>query len=328
MGDAGGTFLRGQLAHRRNRLEAAISRFGQTDSLVELLQEVDSALQRMDKGTYGLCATCHDPIETDRLMADPLVCFCVDHLTSEQQRALEQDLELAARIQGAMLPERHVAAGGWEIDYNYEPAGPVSGDFCDLLTSAADGETLFFLLGDVAGKGVAASMLMAHLHAIFRSLVAVGLPVTELAERANRLFSETTMATFFATLVIGKAAPSGDVEICNAGHCAPLCSRDGEVVEIEATGLPLGMFSTVQYEAKHLRLEKGDGLFLYTDGLVEARDAAGAEYSEERLRRFLASNHTLPPEALVTACREDLKSFLSGTTKTDDLTLMAIRRVH
>ncbi len=326
MGDARETFLRKQLEHRRNRLESALSRFGRTSQLLELLQEVDSALQRMDHGTYGLCATCHEAVEEDRLMADPLTSFCLDHLTSEQQRALEQDLELAARIQSAMLPQRRVATSGWEIYYEYDPAGPVSGDFCDLVTAKADGDSLFFLLGDVAGKGVAASMLMAHLHAIFRSLVAIGLPVTQLAERANRLFSETTMATFYATMVIGKATASGDVEICNTGHCPPLWLRNGGITAVEATGLPLGMFSTAQYGAKSLRLEKGDALFLYTDGLIEARDRAGAEYGEDRLRQHLAANHALAPHALVTACRSDLKSFLGATTKTDDLTLMAVRR--
>jgi len=319
-------FIATQLQARRERLRTATAEIAETAQLQQLLKEVDGALERLEQGTFGICAACNEPIEEQRLMADPLTCFCLDHLTTQQQRALEQDLELAARIQSAMLPQRHVAIGGWEVYYDYEPAGPVSGDFCDLLTSTTDGDNLFFLFGDMAGKGVAASMLMAHLHAIFRSLVAVGMPVTQLAERVNHLFSETTMATFFATLVIGKADPSGEVEICNAGHCPPFWVREGEVAIIEATGLPLGMFSTAQYSAKQLRLRKGDGLFLYTDGLIEALDHSGREYGEERLRRYLAANRALSPPALVGACIADLESFLGGATKTDDLTLMVLRR--
>src|SRR2546425_7712228 len=99
-------FLRTQLEERRQRLETAIASSGESAPVVQLLQEVDSALERMEKGSYGICETCHDSIEKERLITDPLVRFCLDHLTSEQQRALERDLELASRIQRALLPKR------------------------------------------------------------------------------------------------------------------------------------------------------------------------------------------------------------------------------
>lgn len=325
MGEAPETFLRGQLQQRRTRLESALGQFGQAGQLVQLLQEVDSALQRMDQGTYGLCEKCHESVEADRLMADPLVRFCIDHLTAEQQRALEQDLELASRIQASLLPKRHLAQDGWELYYHYEPLGPVSGDYVDVLTSGDDGGDLFFLLGDVVGKGVAASMLMAHIHATFRTLINLHRRVDQLVEQANRLFSESTLASFFATLVCGKAGRSGEIELCNAGHCSPLLVRGAKVETIEPTGLPIGLFSNSQYSARRILLGKGETLFLFTDGLTEARTHASEEYGESRLAELLAARHNLPPQALAEACLEDVKVFLAGAPRTDDLTVMVLR---
>jgi sigma-B regulation protein RsbU (phosphoserine phosphatase) len=327
MATAREVFIGTQLRGRRERLETAIAEFGETEQLVHLLQDVDAALERMNNGTYGLCDACHDPIEEERLMADPLIRLCLDHLTSDQQRALEQDLALAARIQNTLLPKRDVTFADWEIHHHYEPAGPVSGDYCDLLNVGSDSGDLYFLLGDVAGKGVAASMLMAHLHAIFRSLVAFGLPTHQLAERANRVFCESTMATHYATLICGRAGRSGEIEICNAGHCSPLWLGKDQVRSIPSTGLPLGMFSTAEYTAEKMQLTKGESLLLVTDGLIEARDASNAEYGGNRLASTAGKHYELPAQGLADACLQDLSTFLAGEPKTDDLTIMVIHRL-
>jgi len=321
-------FYRGQLLERRQRLEAAIAEFEKTEHLVWLVQEIDSALERMDAGSYGLCEICHEPIEEDRLLGDPLLRNCLDHLTSDQRCALERDLDLTSRIQRRLLPRQNLSLNGWEVYYHYEPAGTVSGDYCDLVSPAAEAGALFFILGDVSGKGVAASMLVAHLHALFRSLIAVGLPVNELVERANRLFCESVMPGHFATLVCGRAGVSGEVEVSNAGHCSPLWVQGGEVRGLESTGLPLGAICGGQYSTKTIQLNTGDSLVLYTDGLSEARDRADAEYGAARLSRLLRNHYALTAKALIDICLEDLTAFLSGARRTDDLTIMVIRRAE
>jgi sigma-B regulation protein RsbU (phosphoserine phosphatase) len=116
------------------------------------------------------------------------------------------------------------------------------------------------------------------------------------------------------------------MEICNAGHCPPLLVRGGEVTSIEATGLPVGMFCCGRYGVRKVQLSVTDRLFLYTDGLSEARDASGVEYGTARLSRLLSEQHKLPSQALIGACLEDLGAFQAGTQKADDLTIMAIRR--
>ncbi len=108
-------FLRAQLEERKQRLRAAIDNSAENAPLANLLQEVDAALERMEKGAYGVCESCHDAIEKDRLIADPLTRYCLDHLTADQQRALERDLELASRIQRALLPQQHLRVGDWQV---------------------------------------------------------------------------------------------------------------------------------------------------------------------------------------------------------------------
>lgn len=318
------TISRDQLLDRRQKLETAAATLGRADEVARLLQEVDAALERMTVGTFGLCATCHDAIEPDRLLTDPLTQFCLDHLTAVEQRALEQDLELASRIQRELLPKPDVRVDGWKISYHYQPAGPVSGDYCDLIPG--HGDQVYFLVGDVAGKGVAAAMLMSHLSAMLRTLVTVGLPLSQLMERANRLFCESTLPRHYATLVCGRASSSGEIEVCNAGHPPPLLIRTGEIVRLDATGLPIGMFCSERFSSRIVRLAPGEMLLLYTDGLLEAQNATGVEYGIERLSA-LAASANWQPQAIVDACVRDLAAFCGPTGPTDDLTILAVSRL-
>lgn len=318
--------LREQLIDRRHKLEAAANGFTEATEVLRLLAEVDSALNRMEMGTYGLCDVCHDPVETERLIANPLARLCIDHLSAPEQRALEDDLALAAQIQNGLLPQPSQKIDGWEIAYHYQPAGIVSGDYCDVIRG--DDQSVLFVLGDVSGKGVAASMLMAHLQAMFRTLISSSLPLEEMLERASRIFCESTLPTHYATLVCGKTSTTGTVEVCNAGHLPPLLFHQGAVKNIDATGLPVGVFCDEHFAVNKLQMEKGDTLLLYTDGLSEALNRDGSEYGVERLAQLFKDNHDLAPQALLDACVGDALSFGERRIPRDDVTLMAVRRTH
>jgi sigma-B regulation protein RsbU (phosphoserine phosphatase) len=319
------SYLRTELEQRRERLHEALHSPAADTSLSQLLTAVDTALSRIDQGTFGLCETCHDTIEAERLLADPLVRFCLDHLTTAEQRALESDLALAARIQRALLPKPGLAPAGWDTRYHYQPAGMVSGDYCDLFET--DGG-LLFMLGDVSGKGVAASMLMSHLHATFRSLAEAGLRLDRMVEDANRIFCESTLAGQFATLVVGRAAHDGSVEFVSAGHLPVLHIHGDGATPNDSTGVPLGMFCDTRFPVHRLALAHGDTLFLYTDGLTEARNRAGAEYGLHRVRTLAARHAGIAPAGLISGCLQDLLSFQEGLKQTDDLTLLAVRRAE
>lgn len=318
--------LRRQLIDRRQKLQAAASTFHRPAELTQLLDEVDAALHRMETGEYGLCEVCHDPVESERLIANPLARLCLDHLSAREQRALEEDLELASQIQNGLLPPPSRSIDGWEVAYHYEPAGPVSGDYCDLISG--EDHTLYFVLGDVSGKGVAASMLMAHLHAMFRTLTSINLPLQQMVERASRVFCESTLPTQYATLVCGKANTNGEVEICNAGHLPPLLVQQGAVTRIAATGLPLGVFSSESFAVSKFQMQKGDSIFLYTDGFSERSDATGQEYGIERFASLLCEEGNLAPRPLLELGISKLEAFADGGAALDDLTLMAIQRTH
>jgi len=202
----------------------------------------------------------------------------------------------------------------------------VSGDYCDLSRPENGAGDLFFLVGDVSGKGVAASMQMTQLHAMFRSLASVGLPLEELMALANRVFCESAMAGQYATLVCGRARPTGEVELSSAGHLPALWVRRGAVTSIEATGLPLGMFSTGSYPARKIRLEPGESLFLYTDGVSETHNPAGAEYGMKRLAEMVGAKHALAPNELTAACLRELRAYDGGRALSDDRTILVLNR--
>jgi sigma-B regulation protein RsbU (phosphoserine phosphatase) len=316
-------FLQNQLEDRKRRLEEAIALAPQNGAFAGLLHQVDSALERMTKGSYGLCQECHDPVEQDRLLADPLVCYCLDHLSQSERSALQRDLDLASAVQRNLLPSKNLRAGDWETDYHYAPIGPVSGDYCDLIPSNGQ---LFFVLGDVSGKGVAASMLMTQLHALFRSLAMMSLPLGQIVAHANRIFCESALAGQYATLVCGQAKPTGEVEIHNAGHLPAILAGQGGVLRIESTGLPLGMFCEAEFSATRLQMEVDDTLFLYTDGLSEAQNA-DAEYGVDRVTQLVRQQSGRRPNELITACLHDLNSFADFSLHSDDLTMLAIQRL-
>src|SRR5580658_1038366 len=248
--------------------------------------------------------------------------FRLDRLTRSEKNALEDDLERVVQVQRVLLPHRNLACSGWRISHYYEPAGLVIGDYCDVVDAGRAG--VYFMVGDVCGKGVAASFVTAHLHGVFRTLVSMALPVKLIVERANRALCESGLP--YATLICGRAQSNGMVEISNAGHPAPLLVRDGHVTALEESGLPVGMFADEEFWTSQISLEQGHNLVLYSDGVSEARDIFGLEYGAGRLRTVVGDRHALLPSALVGACRDDLDAFRSGAEKTDDITILVLSR--
>ena len=316
--------VRERLVARRGEL-AELARTHRELDLVELVERVDAALHDIEGGHWGICTVCHDSISERTLEADPLVRVCLECLTTEARRALERDLEAAARVQRQLLPPRHGTADGWEIAFLWEPLGAVSGDYVDLVRPACDEEPHHLLLGDVAGKGVAASLLQTHLHALFRALAPASALLADLLGRANRIFAEATSASAYATLAALRLHRDGRAEIANAGHPRPLLADERGVRPVEGADLPLGMFGDAAFVGHELRLAPGQTLLLYTDGWTEAAHA-GEEFGIGRAAAALrrAATRSLPD--LLAACRDEMDGFLEADPRTDDLTLLAVRR--
>lgn len=319
--------IREQLNVRKARLSEAINKVPEHSNLIGLLKQVDGALEKLDHGTYGICEVCNDHVEEERLFIDPLVSVCLGCLNEAQQHALESDLEFAAKIQRNLLPKNNQSISGWEFSYHYNPAGPVSGDFTDIIPLNDD--SAIFIIGDVSGKGISASLMMTHLHGLIHSLLSFGLPVNEIVKKANRLFNESTLYTNYATMVIGKAYPDGTIEIAVAGHNPPLLVRNGNVTSIPATGIPVGLFAEAEYDINTFTLDKGDTLLLYTDGLTESvnESAESGEYGEQRIIEQLASTNGEAPKILIDELMQKHRAWLNTSRPADDVTVLAVKRM-
>lgn len=315
--------LREQLLERRDKLQEARPRIGFDPDFTRLLNEVDAALARFETGTYGLCEECHDPIEPERLIADPLIRLCLGDLTQKELDRIQADLVLAAEIQKGLLPKREdLSCEFWSVDLAYQPAGVVSGDYVDVIRQ--NGE-LYFILGDVSGKGMAASILMSNLHAMFRALIPLNLPLCDLVKRANSLFCESTLANQYATLICGKLNGQGELEFCNAGHLPPIIVGASGTVQLESTGLPLGMFCDSNFVSSGAKLNPGETLLLFSDGVTEANNDAGDEFGVERLIDAVKSSMGGEPTDLLTDCVTSVSGFRGGAVRNDDLTMMALK---
>jgi sigma-B regulation protein RsbU (phosphoserine phosphatase) len=318
--------LRGQLQHRRDALTTTISEVGEAEDLVRLLQEVDGALERVGADDFGRCRMCGEPFDDDELLAQPMKQYCLCSLTAEQQAALGRDLDLAWRVQVSLLPEEVLSHGDWEVHFRYQPAGPISGDYCDVVTNGADGGWMYFLVGDVSGKGVAAAYMAAYLSALVRTTLETPLPVADVVERLNRYLNDRTPSSHFITLVCARADAAGQVEICNAGHCPPMIVRRTGVLRVDSSGFPLGIDHGDSYDTYSLNLSTGESLVLYTDGITEARNSSDKMYGANALQGVLGASRAAATVTMADACLRDLESFRSGAPRTDDVTLMVIRR--
>jgi sigma-B regulation protein RsbU (phosphoserine phosphatase) len=314
--------LRNQLLDRKQRLNKVVPA-ADTDNLLSLLKQVDAALERLDGDSFGICEVCHESIGADRLLANPLARTCLDHLERHEQEALERDLNLLAQVQQRLLPPKHQQLDGWEVCFDYRPFRVASGDYCDVIAGC---EAINVLLGDVSGKGVAASMLVANLHGLFRTLLPDGCNLAASLARANRIFSESTIASHYATLLAIRAEANGRVVMANAGHCTPYVITQEKVAPISSTSLPLGVFPDATFHVSELELKPGDALFAYTDGLSETRNTKDEEYGSVRLEEWLRSTHGLPSEELVQGCLADLEAFRPSTGLADDLSILLLKR--
>lgn len=320
--------IAGQLEDRRDALQNAIVQVGSTPDLTRLLQDVDQALARLQTEEFGKCAVCDGRMDDAEMLEFPTRQYCLCELSPQQQDALQRDLDLAWQVQASLLPKQNLNFAGWQTHFRYLPAGPVSGDYCDMVTHEARGGWLYFLTGDVSGKGIAAAYLMAHLSAAVRRLLDQPIPVDRLMESVNRHLNERAPESHFVTLIAGRAHRTGRVEICNAGHCQPIVLRRDESFAVMSAGLPVGVLESADAQVNVLQVEPGDTLLLYTDGVIEASDAAGRQFGAPTLQQVAFANRHHLPGPLVASCLDQVRRFLADGRQQDDITMVAMRREH
>lgn len=249
------------------------------------------------------------------------------HEADLKKQAFERDLDLAHEVQQGFLPDAPPQLEGYEFYDMYEAANQIGGDYFDYVL-LPDGK-MAIVLGDVAGKGMPAALLMAKLSADVRYSLASTTDLTSAINRLSAGFSRNDWQDRFVTLVAVVLDPvKHDVTIVNAGHMSPYWRRtDGSIEKIgeEEKGMPLGVAPGVDYEAAKLKLAPGEILTIYTDGINEAMNVDNQLYGYDRIIAQLKSKSAKPSE-LGKAILDDVKKFVGTRSQTDDRCLICFGR--
>jgi serine phosphatase RsbU (regulator of sigma subunit)/predicted ester cyclase len=245
---------------------------------------------------------------------------------ARERERIEQELQVARRIQQELLPEAPPKLDGWRIAAYYGPAREVGGDFYDFL-ELPDGR-LGLIVGDATGHGMPAALVMATTRGMLRAVAQPLDSPGEVLARVNHALYPDIPSDMFVTCFYAILEPeSGRLLYANAGHDLPyLRHHGGDAEELRARGMPLGLMPGMAYEEKEASLREGDSILFYSDGLVEAHDLRREMFGFPRLRRLVAK-HNDEEGSVVEFLMEELRSFTGdGWEQEDDITLLTLQR--
>jgi phosphoserine phosphatase RsbU/P len=237
---------------------------------------------------------------------------------------LDHDIEIASKLQQGLLPKAlpnlpDVAVAGSTL-----ACYSVGGDCFDVID--LDGGRHGFFVGDISGKGIPAALLATLLQGIFFTTASMDIALTGVFSRVNRYLCERAGGDRYATVFYGVLDKMGSFEYVNAGHVPPLIRRaSGAIERLDLASFPVGMFPEAEYESAAVKLEKGDYLVIYTDGVSEAVNVQTEMFEEERLRQMLENFKGQTVEELAETIREGVKTFTEGAAQSDDITVLVVQ---
>jgi serine phosphatase RsbU (regulator of sigma subunit) len=242
---------------------------------------------------------------------------------------MKRDLEIARDIQRWLVPEKPPAVPGCDIAFATRPANTVAGDYYDVVRRPTPGgERWLLVVADVAGKSVPAALLMATFQASLQTLSATASSLADLVIGLNRFSSAHSLGGMrFTTAFVAELNPATrQLDYINAGHNAPLLRRaSGGIERLEAGGVPFGISAEAQYESGSAILGSGDLLLIFTDGLVEAVNEAGQEFSDPCIASMVASAPAETSAATQARIMAALDSFVGRARQHDDITCLVLR---
>jgi sigma-B regulation protein RsbU (phosphoserine phosphatase) len=245
---------------------------------------------------------------------------------------MKRDLEIAKDIQAWMLPGAPLQIPGYQIAYATQPANTVAGDYYDVILRPGrepSADRILFVVADVAGKSIPAAMVMATFQASLRTLSTSGVALAELVTGVNHYTcSNSQGGARYTTAFFAELDPAtGDVVYINAGHNVPILRKKSGVVErLEVGGMPIGIFAESAYQVGTTRLEGGDWLVIFTDGVIEAENAKEEEYGEPALIRLVDRESASTPPQLLQRLWGDLDVYVGNTPQHDDITCLLLKR--
>jgi sigma-B regulation protein RsbU (phosphoserine phosphatase) len=250
-------------------------------------------------------------------------------VVAKEKERLQSELDIASEVQNQLFPRSAPPTRTIELIGACEPARSVSGDYYDYLC-LPDGN-LALAIGDVAGKGISAALLMASIQSIMRTQLAAGVPVStaQVVEQVNRQLYANTAPEKYATFFFGLYDDRSRVlTYTNAGHLSPLLVCGEDVRPLEVTGTVVGLFASVQYEEERISLCPDDLLIAYTDGITEPENAYGEEFGAERLAEAVLRNRHCEPREMVAKVMEAVKLWSHAPELPDDMTVMIARGIN
>ena len=247
--------------------------------------------------------------------------------TTSAKASIENELKIAHGIQMSMLPKTYPAfpsRDDIDIFGQVTPAKAVGGDLYDFFIRD---EKLYFCIGDVSGKGVPASLVMAVTRSLFRNIAAHTTEPEQMVMGINDSLSDNNETSMFVTLFVGVIdLKTGDMDYCNAGHDMPLLLTDGEVSLLPCDpNVPAGVFPEWEFSRQQIQLKRGATLFLYTDGLNEAEDIDHNQFEMDRVMETAKAAGNSPQE-LIAAMSAAVAQFVGNAEQSDDLTMFAIQK--
>ena len=270
--------------------------------------------------------------EFDLRLWGGLLIFVVLLLELADRVVMKRDLEIAKDIQAWLLPGAPLQIPGYQIAYATRPANTVAGDYYDVILRpgrSLSEDRILFVVADVAGKSIPAAMLMSTFQASLRTLSTSGVALAELVAGVNRYACSNSMGGVrFTTAFLAELDPAtGDIVYVNAGHNVPILRKSSGARErLEAGGIPVGIFAESHYELRTTRLDRGDWLVIFTDGVVEAVNQKDEEYGEPALIRMVDRESGSAPAELLRSLLADLDRHVGNTPQHDDITCLLLKR--
>ena len=244
-------------------------------------------------------------------------------LAREQER-VQHDLELARNIQQDLLPRELPVGSFFDVHAFTVPTSSVGGDYYDAVALPQD--RYGFVVADVSGKGLPAAILSANLQGAFAAVASADLELTETFRRVNDFLRQRSGAAMYATMFYGVINRGGEFNFVNAGHAYPMVVHSNcDMVTLETSNFPLGLFPGVNFEAGSIRLDAGDFVLLFSDGLTEAQNFRNELFGESRLSDVACECAKLPAAEVSEKILKAVKTFVGNAPPSDDLTLVVLR---
>ena len=270
----------------------------------------------------------YEDITTLNILSNQLVVALSNarlYKASLEKQRLEEELSLARQIQMDLLPKTLPHGDDYEFAAYSQPSRYVGGDFYDFLDTRRDNTGI--IIADVSGKGMPAALMVSQIQAMFRSEVRNTDSLVKILQNVNYLMATTTSAEKFVTVFYAEFnTQDKTLHYSNAGHNYPIViNKDGECQFLIEGGLLMGAFSDARYKEDSIRLQKGDLVFFYTDGINEAHGKDGEQYGEDRLIELIKNIRDLSAREITEKVVEDVQSFAVSDMPQDDMTVVALK---